>query len=554
MTTLARLALGLSLAWAPRPAAAWSVLSAFSSGPAPSEAPAAAVEEMSDELALLQGNVALHMKSAAAAAAAKPSYLTVPLRKQYVPISRNGKVIAYKTSYFGEIQVGSPVRQTFTVVFDTGSGHLILPSSRCLSETCTKHRRYNRTGSETAIDIEHDGTPIKPGAGSRDQLAISFGTGEVTGEFVHDRVCLGSGSSSCADIRIVLANKMTEEPFGLFQFDGVMGLGLGALVLNKEFSLFGEMVAQNPGMKPHFSVFLARDDSGRSAISFGGHEDGWAASKIEWEPVAMQELGYWQVQIKSVRLGDTLLEDCAEGGCRAILDTGTSLLGVPRQVSRTMHRTLARPVPGDHDDLARADVDCRMVGGNLIHFELTGGHVVTIAPEDYSRPQPFNMSVPAAKDGWDLFCRSLLLPVDMKPPLGPLVFIWGEPVLRKYLTMYDWAQKRIGFAEAGTSGLAAPVTEDDANIGAPPPGSLAAGAPLKASKEGSIGVPPASSLVAGAPLPAKDSGAAAAAASAAAPAAASAGDAPPPPQQAAAQQQATATPPSAAPTEAITTV
>eukprot|EP00413_Alexandrium_margalefii_P048142 CAMPEP_0204606364 /NCGR_PEP_ID=MMETSP0661-20131031/59045_1 /ASSEMBLY_ACC=CAM_ASM_000606 /TAXON_ID=109239 /ORGANISM="Alexandrium margalefi, Strain AMGDE01CS-322" /LENGTH=527 /DNA_ID=CAMNT_0051617683 /DNA_START=78 /DNA_END=1661 /DNA_ORIENTATION=- len=479
MAYLSRLVLFSFLAFAASPAvAAWPTgLAEMWSRGMSQKAETPATEE-SDELALLQGNVALHMKGAAAATA-EPGYFTVPLRKQYVPISRNGKVIAYKTSYFGEVQVGSPNRQTFTVVFDTGSGHLILPSNRCLSDTCAKHRRYNRSLSDTAIDIEHDGTPVRPGASSRDQLAISFGTGEVTGEFVHDKVCLGRSTTNCADIRIVLANKMTEEPFGLFEFDGVLGLGLGALVLSPEFSLFGQMVAQNPTMQTQFSVFLARDDAGRSAISFGGQEASWAASEIEWEPVAMPELGYWQVQIKNVRIGDYVLEDCADGGCRAILDTGTSLLGVPRQVSRAMHRTLARTVPGDHDDLSRPDRDCRTVEGSLINFELSGGPTITMTAEDYSRPQPFNMSVPAAKDGWDLFCRSLLLPVDMKPPLGPLVFIWGEPVLRKYLTVYDWASRRIGFAVAGTSTAGMEEESDGVGaIGAPPEGSLAAGVPL----------------------------------------------------------------------------
>eukprot|EP00418_Pyrodinium_bahamense_P032046 CAMPEP_0179130638 /NCGR_PEP_ID=MMETSP0796-20121207/62027_1 /TAXON_ID=73915 /ORGANISM="Pyrodinium bahamense, Strain pbaha01" /LENGTH=406 /DNA_ID=CAMNT_0020829543 /DNA_START=301 /DNA_END=1517 /DNA_ORIENTATION=- len=349
--------------------------------PVPTAQTANAAEQESDEFALLQGNVAILAKAAAAKDASAPSHVvTVPLRKQYVPISRNGKVIAYKTSYFGEIQAGSPNRQTFTVVFDTGSGHLILPNMGCESVTCTKHRRYSRVASQSAVDIEHDGTPIAPNAQSRDQLAIQFGTGEVSGEFVRDVICMGRPNAEvCTETRVVLANKMTEEPFGLFEFDGVLGLGLDALVLSKEFSLFGQMVAQNPQMQPYFAVFLARYDSGHSAISFGGYDESWAQSKLDWEPVAMRELGYWQVRIKSVRIGDTLLEDCAAGDCRAILDTGTSLLGVPRQASRAMHRMLARPVPGDHDSPERVSMDCREVPGNHIHFDLESGAVVSLA-------------------------------------------------------------------------------------------------------------------------------------------------------------------------------
>merc|ERR1719437_132813 len=99
---------------------------------------------------------------------------------------KDEKIIAYKTAYFGSVKVGDPVQQSFTVVFDTGSGHLILPSTACHSETCAKHRRYNRTVSASALDIE------------RDQVSIAFGTGEVVGEFVREVVCLGEPGMDCA--------------------------------------------------------------------------------------------------------------------------------------------------------------------------------------------------------------------------------------------------------------------------------------------------------------------------------------------------------------------
>lgn len=260
-----------------------------------------------------------------------PAVHSIPLKKQYVPVEKNGKTVAYKTAYFGDVHLGAADPQTFTVVFDTGSGHVILPSTSCNSDACVKHRRYNRTASASAVDIEMDGTQLKPDAAERDQVAIAFGTGEVLGEFIREAVCLGSppvsgsSESSCVDLRVVLASKMTEDPFAHFDFDGVLGLGLSALTLSPEFNFFGQMLAQRPGMQPRFAVFLARSEGHDSVISFGGHEDRFAGSDIQWAPVAMSELGYWQVQLKSVKVGDQELEDCSDGSCRAILDTGTSL-------------------------------------------------------------------------------------------------------------------------------------------------------------------------------------------------------------------------------------
>lgn len=409
-----------------------------------------------------------------------PTLLTVPLRKQYVPVVRDNRTIAYKTSYFGELQVGSPEPQAFTVVFDTGSGHLILPSSLCHTETCAKHSRYDRSQSPDAADIEYDGTLIAADAVERDQVSISFGTGQVQGEFVQDKVCLGSASaaSACADLRIVVATEMSPEPFGLFAFDGVLGLGLDSLALSPEFNFFGQLAAQNSGLLPRFAFFLAERDSDESVISFGGHDEARATSEMQWVPIAKPELGYWQVRVRRVRIGDVILEDCMDGSCHAIFDTGSSMLGVPRQAVRTMQRLLARPVP--------AQVDCRTVPGAELHFDLAGGKSVTVSlgPQQLARPAPVNMSLPAvdgqATGSSQLFCRSLLLPVDMKEPIGPLVFILGEPMLRKYYTVYDLGEQRVGFSPARQMPMT-PDAGDLTSIGSPPSADeLVAGAPLRA--------------------------------------------------------------------------
>ena len=52
----------------------------------------------------------------------------------------------HKQAYYGRVHVGSPA-QEFTMLFDTGSGNLILPSTRCESEACKAHRRSPRNAA-----------------------------------------------------------------------------------------------------------------------------------------------------------------------------------------------------------------------------------------------------------------------------------------------------------------------------------------------------------------------------------------------------------------------
>ena len=229
--------------------------------------------------------------------------VTIPLDKQYVPVVRKNKTVSYKTAYFGKVYLGSP-QQHFTVVFDTGSGHVFLPSSTCVTETCAKHRRFDRHASATSVDLDHEGRAVRADAPERDQVAIAYGTGEVTGEFVRETLCLAKHpesevpvdgeSKDCVQLRVITATEMTPEPFNTFAFDGVLGLGLDSLSVDPEFSFFGQMAKLNKLQNAVFGYFLSRSDAVASEISFGGHDERRVASALEWAPVHKPELGFWQ--------------------------------------------------------------------------------------------------------------------------------------------------------------------------------------------------------------------------------------------------------------------
>lgn len=394
------------------------------------------------------------------------------LQRQRVPVKSDSRTVSYKSAYFGSIWIGAPEPQEFSVVFDTGSGHVIIPSSDCMAGTCQIHRRYDRKLSDLAVDVDYDGTLVKPGQ-PRDQITVSFGTGEVTGEFVHETLCLGEKSLTrvpddlaaknqtsypelqdvdCLQLRVVLATEMTQEPFQSFAFDGVLGLGLEGLALAPEFNFFGQMVKSGRIREPVFGVFLADNDDEESEISIGGINPEHVTGNLTWAPVAKADLGYWQIRIKTIRIDGKIVDFCSglESDCRAVVDTGTSLLAVPTRVVDELHTTLSGTLVQDPNFVEGAG--CKGLVGAPLSFELEDGFIVTLKPEDYSRQTveqvAANSTAKEKEKRGNIICRPTLMPLELPAPLGPKLFIWGEPVLRQYYTVYDWDKKRIGF---GTS-------------------------------------------------------------------------------------------------------
>lgn len=377
------------------------------------------------------------------------SIITIPLDKQSVPVVRNGVTVTHRTAYFGTVHFGVPVSQPFTVLFDTGSGHVFLPSQTCASESCSKHRHYQRADSASAVDINYDGTVVGLDDTERDEISVAYGTGEIFGGFIRETVCLakpeeGIATDACVDVRVILATEMSSEPFSAFRFDGVIGLGLPSLSLDPQFNFFTQMVQTASLPDARFGYFLSHSDLIPSEISFGGHDPRRVSSDLLWAPVHRPELGYWQVQILSVTVGGKPLEACQEGDCTAIADTGTSLLGVPKRAFRGLHLSLARKVPGGD---AQQELDCRNFQGPELVFVLRGGVRLVLGPEDYSRAAAMRVSQNST-NATQVLCRASLMPVDPDPALGNSAWILGEPVLRKYYTVYDWLTPKVGFASA----------------------------------------------------------------------------------------------------------
>mmetsp|Transcript_10589 Transcript_10589/g.31092 ORF Transcript_10589/g.31092 Transcript_10589/m.31092 type:complete len:437 (-) Transcript_10589:368-1678(-) len=333
--------------------------------------------------------------------------------------AKSASKLVHKTAYYGRLEVGTP-RQVFTVVFDTGSGNLMLPSTFCHSHACTMHKRFDPKASATAENIEADGSSSRRGA-ARDQITVTFGTGEISGVFMQDDVCIGS---LCTNLRFVGATDETDDPFSSFNFDGVLGLALPQMSQGSEFSLMDHLMGSEALKKPLFSVFLSDSDMESSEITFGDIKSNRMASDMFWQPVS-RPTGYWQVQIKDITINNQRQSLCTD--CQVAVDTGTSQLAGPTNVINDLAKRLnVKQDCSNYRDLPRLGF-------------VVGDHILNLNPQDY---------VDKGSNG----CEVSLMPLDVPPPNGPL-FIFGDPFLRKYYTAYDRASNSVGFATASHVGM-----------------------------------------------------------------------------------------------------
>nr|XP_020856793.1 chymosin-like [Phascolarctos cinereus] len=210
-----------------------------------------------------------------------------------------------QAEYFGKIHIGTPP-QEFTVVFDTGSSNLWVPSVYCKSAACRNHHRFFPSKSSTFRSTD------KP-------LSIEYGTGSMEGVLGYDTVIV----SDIVDPEQIFGLS-TQEPGEFFiyaEFDGILGLGYPSISADDATPVFDHMMKKHLVAHDLFSVYLSGDNR-KSMLILGAIDPSYYTGSIHWIPVT--ERGYWQFYVDKITVNNKVV--ACDGGCQAILDTGTSLL------------------------------------------------------------------------------------------------------------------------------------------------------------------------------------------------------------------------------------
>ncbi|XP_012859408.1 cathepsin E [Echinops telfairi] len=326
--------------------------------------------------------------------------------------------------YFGTISIGSPP-QNFTVIFDTGSSNLWVPSVYCTSRACQTHPRFYPSQSST-----YSSELARP-------FSIQYGTGSLSG-------ILGADKVSVRGLTVVNQQfgESVKEPGQTFvdaEFDGILGLGYPSLAVGRVTPVFDNMMAQNLVDVPMFSVYMSSDPEGGagSELIFGGYDHSHFSGSLNWVPVTKQ--AYWQIALDNIQVGGTVMF-CVEG-CQAIVDTGTSLLTGPSHQIKQLQKAIgAEPVDGEWFLCAVLWYAVECANLNVmpdVTFTINGvPH--TLGPTAYTLLDFVN--------GMD-FCSSGFQGLDIQPPDGPL-WILGDVFIRRFYSVFDRGNNQVGLAPA----------------------------------------------------------------------------------------------------------
>lgn len=209
-------------------------------------------------------------------------------------------------------------------------------------------------------------------------------------------------------------------------FDGICGMGYPALASSKVTPPFFTMIQQGAVQSPTFAFYLKKQLDGRPGgyMTLGGYDPADFIGNLVWLKVL--DPAYWLVSLQSVSVGGRQAAPAAE----AILDTGTSLIACPQDVSRRINAMIGGVSVGD----GMYAVSCSSMSRlPPIKIKLGGFATFTLRPVDY---------IIRVGDT----CLSGFTGADFTTQNGRPGWILGDVFLRPYFSVYDAGSNRVGLA------------------------------------------------------------------------------------------------------------
>ncbi|KAF9933174.1 hypothetical protein FBU30_006340 [Linnemannia zychae] len=314
------------------------------------------------------------------------------------------------------VSLGTP-HQNFTMVFDTGSSDMWVPSPACTTPVCLTLVRYNSTAS-TTYHNEGKTFDLKYGDGSR-----------ASGLTVLDTVTLSGTKIANQSFGIASVDDTTIAKKGV---EGVVGLGFGLSANVKGYTTLMETMINRINLtQPIVSIWMGRQRMGGAnegsggAVIFGGVDTTKYIGNFTWVPI-VDKLS-WKIRFEGISIAGKNLGLSGN----ALIDSGTSLIIVPSKVASIFH---------DHIPGA---IEAPQVGWILPCNTSVGDLNFTIAGQQFRVPAE-ELVVLFRIPGYAEYCKSA---IDVSSSPSDNDWILGASFLKNVYSVYDYRSLAIGFAQ-----------------------------------------------------------------------------------------------------------
>jgi len=327
--------------------------------------------------------------------------------------------------YVGPIILGS---QRFLVAFDTGSPTLWVygDSDRCSSECdCDEHNNHCCTG-----DWMHTYSRSETYRSSKGKLNIRYGTGWVKGNLGFEEIILGNLSIIH---EFGIANEWAAEMTDCVEkMDGILGLSLRSPILRTIFKVH------------HFqdTIFSFNLEPGHESLTLG-ELDHSRFNYLQYFPTSSTDKWLIQSNGFGISMGNisTVLHHNTGS---ALIDSGTSYLVFPTKAWRKFVLQVQKVRP-----------DCSMIEepGNGIGCDISkglqnlpnlwvdiGSKKFIFSPEDYVIIDKLHESLELN----DCTPWTCLMTIAISGTDSTRTYVLGDVFLRKYYTVFDQTNRRIG--------------------------------------------------------------------------------------------------------------
>jgi len=342
--------------------------------------------------------------------------------------------------YLGTVGIGTPA-QFFPVVFDTGSANLWVVSSDVQGAPSTT-ATFKSSQSSTF-------------QASNEKFSIAYGSGAVQGLWATDTASTGNLSAPSFKLGVVTVAGGGPSFFRALRGSGILGLAFRTISNGGVPTYMDALLAEQGISSELFSMYLSSEGTQGSEVIIGGIDMSHAIEDFHYIPLLGEN--FWLVGMTKVAFTGASSSTLCTKGCLAIVDSGTSYMGVPMSEYKSIMQSITQ---GNKCVTIQGGVFCAATANMTTSYptltiSLYGGqNAAGVTTSTDFQLLPVNYMFPAFHDNsGTLYCYVGMQPIPKESwARGYDVYILGTTFIKSYYTLFDMTNKQLGFARAVNTG------------------------------------------------------------------------------------------------------